>query len=240
MSVLHSGIDTSIFGTFAEIPRLHRGMMTLSTPIIFHPAARIRRSKGTHKTVEAFARIQARHPTASLVLCGTRSPYDTPPDDLAFRREIEQNAKDLGIKNMHYFRFSRAQTGDALRVVALNGVVVHPSLTEGLGLVTVEAQACGAPVVATAVGGQPEAVIDGQSGLLVPPDDSTSLANAVLDILDHPELRNSLVEGGLKHSRSFEFGTTVIPEILKVYDAVLEGGYIRRFPSTGLNVELRL
>lgn len=72
--------------------------------------------------------------------------------------------------------------------------ILHPTFIqeESWGLAALQAGAAGRPVVATAVGGVPEAVIDGQTGLLVPPDDPVSLAQAISRLLNDPELRQGL------------------------------------------------
>ena len=71
-------------------------------------------------------------------------------------------------------------------------VFAFPSIAEGFGLALAEAMACGVPVVASAVGGVPELVSDGVSGLLVPPQDPEALAAAILSILESPDLAAGL------------------------------------------------
>jgi glycosyltransferase involved in cell wall biosynthesis len=75
-------------------------------------------------------------------------------------------------------------------------VFVHVSLTEGVPQVLVEALACGTPIVATAVGGVPQALADGQAGLLVPPGDAAALADAIDALVSDGELRATLVAFG--------------------------------------------
>jgi glycosyltransferase involved in cell wall biosynthesis len=75
-------------------------------------------------------------------------------------------------------------------------VLALPSRTEGLPLAAVEAMLAGVPVVATAVGSVPEAVRDGETGLLVPPEDPHALAAALRRVLEDGELRRRLVEAG--------------------------------------------
>ena len=69
-----------------------------------------------------------------------------------------------------------------------------PSIYEGLPLAILEAMAAGLPVVATAVSGNPEAVEDGVTGLLVPPESATALADALITLLADPERRRAMGE----------------------------------------------
>jgi glycosyltransferase involved in cell wall biosynthesis len=75
-------------------------------------------------------------------------------------------------------------------------VLVLPSEAEGLPLVVLEAMACARPVVATAVNGTTEAVVDGVTGFLVPPRDADALARAVLRLFDDASLRDRLGKAG--------------------------------------------
>jgi glycosyltransferase involved in cell wall biosynthesis len=85
---------------------------------------------------------------------------------------------------------------DADALLAGCDVFCSPALIEGIGSTNLEALAHGLPVVASAVGGIPEAVVDGETGLLVPPGDVAALAGALLRLIDDPELRRRLGEGG--------------------------------------------
>jgi glycosyltransferase involved in cell wall biosynthesis len=100
-------------------------------------------------------------------------------------------------------------------------VMVHPVEREGLGVALLQAAACGVPVVASAVGGVPEAVRDGESGLLVPAGDAGALARALIDLLADAERRRSMG----RRSREMalrEFAISVMVERhLDLYDALL-------------------
>ena len=76
-------------------------------------------------------------------------------------------------------------------------IYVHPSIcTESFGVAVLEASACGCPVVATRVGGVPEVCIDGQTGILVEPNNSDVLADAIIKLAKNAQLRNNMGMAG--------------------------------------------
>jgi glycosyltransferase involved in cell wall biosynthesis len=81
---------------------------------------------------------------------------------------------------------------DIPALLASVNVAVMPSLNEALSNVLLESMAAGAPTVATRVGGTPEALVDGVTGLLVPPADTTALATAIVRLLNNPSLATHL------------------------------------------------
>jgi glycosyltransferase involved in cell wall biosynthesis len=107
------------------------------------------------------------------------------------RGALELRARELGLNGRVTFAGSRSRV-DVLRALAGARAALLPSLWENLPHAAVEALAVGVPVVATAVGGVPEVVRDGENGLLVPPGDSTALANAMRRMLDDDGLHARL------------------------------------------------
>jgi D-inositol-3-phosphate glycosyltransferase len=87
-------------------------------------------------------------------------------------------------------------------------VVCVPSYSESFGLVALEAQACGTPVVAAAVGGLTTAVSDGSTGLLVPGHDVGDFADALRRIATDPVTRESMSQAAVKHARGFGWELT--------------------------------
>jgi D-inositol-3-phosphate glycosyltransferase len=101
-------------------------------------------------------------------------------------------------------------------------LVVVPSYSESFGLVAVEAQACGTPVVAAAAGGLPTAVRDGVSGVLVDSRDPARYARVIWDLVAHPARLARLSRGARKHASGFGWSATV-DQLLAVYgDAMSE------------------
>ena len=136
----------------------------------FYPA------KGIRYLLDAFAIVLGTHPRARLVLVG-QGPQEA---------ELRARCDALGIAARVVFAGFRR---DAETYVGGFDVAAVPSIEEGFGLVALEALAVGVPVVASRVGGLPDIVRDGETGLLVPPADPDALAAALLRLLGDPELR---------------------------------------------------
>ena len=110
-------------------------------------------------------------------------------------------------------------------------VAVVPSLYEGFSLPAIEAMACGVPVVATTGGALPEVVgRDGETGLLVPPDDPGALASAIARLLDDPELRSRLGAAGRRRVMSRFTWEVTARGTAECYEALLAG---RPLPGAG-------
>jgi glycosyltransferase involved in cell wall biosynthesis len=137
--------------------------------------------KGHADLLAAMARIVAAVPHARLVVVG----------DGILRAELEARSRTLGLGDRVVFTGARE---DVATILAALDVVVVPSHTEGLSNALLEAMAMARPVVATAVGGNPDAVEAGVTGLLVPPRDPEALAAAVLRLLERPDEARRLGE----------------------------------------------
>src|SRR5262249_53347000 len=98
-----------------------------------------------------------------------------------------------------------------------------PSRTESFGLVALEAQACGTPVVATGAGGLPHVVLDGETGFLVRGHDAGRYADRLLRILSDRALAGRLSRGALRHAERFSWDATTA-DVRRVYREVLAGG----------------
>ena len=111
-------------------------------------------------------------------------------------------------------------------------VVMVPSYSESFGLVAVEAQACGTPVVAASVGGLRTAVQDGRSGILVDGHDPADYAAALRRLFGSPELRDRLAQGAVGHASRFGWGGTV-DRLLNVYRAAMSAVPAGSYLATG-------
>lgn len=131
--------------------------------------------KGHRYVIEAWPAVRRSHPDANLVLVG----------DGPARGTLEEQVLRLGLGISVVFAGFRSPA-DAY--VTACDVLVQPSLTEGMPNAVLEAMAAGRPVIASRVGGVPELVVDGETGLLVPPAEPDALARAIVVLLDDPDL----------------------------------------------------
>jgi glycogen(starch) synthase len=132
--------------------------------------------KGFDIALTAFGSVVARFPKARLVIAG----------DGAQRAALEQYASQLNLQGSVDF-VGWVPPDDVPALMNRSTVVVIPSRNEGLPNVAKEAALMRRPIVATNVGGIPEAVVHGQSGLLVDKDDADALAKAITFLLEHPK-----------------------------------------------------
>ena len=156
-------------------------------------AGRLSPEKGYDVLLEAMPALLRQHPQAGLVLYG----------EGAERPRLEARAAELGVADR--FRMP-GFTANLDRLLPWCDLFVLPSRTEGLPNVALEASAAGVAIVATAVGGTPEVVADGENGLLVPSDNHVSLAEAMGRVLADGEFRSRLGSAGRERMvRHFTF-----------------------------------
>jgi glycosyltransferase involved in cell wall biosynthesis len=178
--VIHNGVPTSGAGG-VDIERASVGAGPGS--LVVGVLANLIPYKGHDFFLEAWQIVAPRFPSALALLIG-EGPA---------RGAIEERTRELGLERSVRLLGSRADSAALLGMVDL---VVHPSHQEGFSNAILEAMAAAKPVVATNVGGNPEAVLDGVTGLLVPPNDSAALASAIIRLLGDPAARQMFGRAG--------------------------------------------
>jgi glycosyltransferase involved in cell wall biosynthesis len=133
--------------------------------------------------------------------------------DGSLRAELESRVNDLGLSSHVTFT---GFSSDVPSLLPGADVFVLPSLHEGLGIAAMEAMAAGLPVVASKVGGLPEIVDDGDTGLLVPPGDAAAFATALRRIAGDPAWAQQLAQRG--HARALaRFTSRAMAEAVEAY-----------------------
>lgn len=170
---------------------------------------RLEEQKGHRYLIEAMPAVLARIPDVKVLFVGEGS----------LRSELESSVQALGLTGcVHFMGYRR----DWMNWMDLTDVVALPSLYEGMPLVPIEAAAMGKPVLATAVDGTCEVVVHGQTGLLVPPACPKEFAEALITLLENPEQRRALAEGGQQRARALFSLEQQIQETAVLYEGLLE------------------
>ena len=194
--VIRNGIDTVEYAPDPATDVLDAYGVDPSRPSVIF-VGRVTRQKGLPVLLRAAASLD---PAAQLVLCAGQA--DTP--------ELAAEVEDL-VAKLRATRSGVIWIPEMLPKRAVIQLLSHatvfacPSLYEPLGIVNLEAMACGTAVVASAVGGIPEVVSDGETGLLVPPDDPGALAGALGALIADPARAAALGRAGRERAVA-EFG----------------------------------
>jgi glycosyltransferase involved in cell wall biosynthesis len=201
VEVIHNGIALSAI----EAPPRPTDLPPHAPLLVL--VGRLARVKGQHQLITALALLE--DADAVVVLAGKDIEAGG-----AYRAALERRAEELGVRERVVFTGYR---DDVRALLAAAAVVVLPSEIEGLPLVVLEAMAAGRPVVATAVGGTPELVAAGETGLLVRPGDAQALAAALDSLLRDPERRERM-GAAARHrvERDFSLDATTA-KVLAVY-----------------------
>lgn len=174
ISLIYNGVDLTRYSAQEVCCTLHGEYEILAGAPIVGVVARLEPEKGHPTLLEAWPTVLETVPNAYLLIVGEGSERDA----------LEQQAAALGIDGAVRFTGRR---DDVPAVTAALDVAVLPSYREAQGLSILEAMALSRPVVASAVGGIPEMVDHGRTGLLVPPRDPEALAASIVRLLtDHP------------------------------------------------------
>ena len=183
-------------------------------------AGRIQPLKAPDVLLHAAAALLARDPAlrARLVVLVAGGPSGS---GLAEPTGLQQLATRLGLDDVVRFLPPQAAPGLAT-VFRAADVVAVPSHNESFGLVALEAQACGTPVVAARVGGLPVAVADGRSGVLVDGHRAGPWADALASVALHPARRAELARGAVAHAQRFSWDRTTDALLSTYEDAVAE------------------
>jgi len=203
---VHEGIDLERVEA-APPAELHKDLwLPHEAPVVGNVAALVAH-KGQRHLIDAAMRVLPRCPDARFVIAGEGE----------LRASLEQQIHQHHLDKHVLLAGFRA---DILSVHKAFDIFVMSSITEGLGTSILDAMACGKPVVATNVGGIPEVVVDGGTGLLVPPRDPAAMADAIVKLLATRALREEMGAAGLERVRSHFSAEAMVQKTLRVYQRV--------------------
>jgi sugar transferase (PEP-CTERM/EpsH1 system associated) len=184
--VIPNGIDLD---KFTNLPSKNQARLRFHLPegqVIIGAIGRPRPVKGYAILLQAFIQIANERPQTHLVFVGDG------PD----KKALAAKAAEAGLIECVTFLGDQA---DIPGLLPAFDILAMPSVNEGLGIVALEAMAAGLPVMGTRVGGIPEVVVEGETGLLVPPSDAPALTEALLGLIDDSGLRRRFGEAGRRY-----------------------------------------
>ena len=207
VEVIPNFIDTAVYRP-GLVPS-HRATLAPDGEKIVMHISNFRAVKRAEDVVSVFAKLTAKQPSR-LVLVG-----DGPE-----RPRVLMRAEELGVRDRVMFLGKHTSVHEVLSCADL---FLLPSASESFGLVALEAMACGAPVVASNVGGLPEVIEHGTSGYLFDVGDIDAMAEAGLRILGDDEHWRSLSEAGRALAEERFSSERVVPQYERYYEQVLRG-----------------
>jgi len=207
--VIHNGVDIH---EFKPVERLHPSLLHKKrelgipeTSPVVGMIANFFPYKGHHEFIIAASEIHRHYPQARFLCVG---------EDCGIQQQLEQLCRELGIYK--YIIFTKGDQ-NVPELIHLIDIQVSASYEEGFSNVILEGMASGKPIIATSVGGTPEAVLHNVTGLLISPKDPTALTQAILSLLNNPEFASILGHNGRKRGEKHFSMEKMIDKLENLY-----------------------
>ncbi|MBX3237302.1 MAG: glycosyltransferase family 4 protein [Nitrospiraceae bacterium] len=205
LRVVHNGVSIPVEVSREDTAVCRRLLGILPDERVLGVVGSLYAVKGHRFLLEAFASILKRHPKTTLLVVG-RGDLDMALKAQAAELKIDHKVQFLGLRD------------DVPRLLAIMDIFVMSSLSEGLSMAIIEAMMAGKPVVATRVGGNPELIEHGKTGILVDSESSSSLASGLEQLLLQPRLALGMGARAYQRARA-EFS---VGEMVRSYQALYD------------------
>lgn len=211
LTVIHNGVEpVGAPMTADERTRLRQTVGAGPKTMLMAVIGRVEPLKGSETLLEALSRLPRAQHDYRLLFLGAVDPI--------YRNGLEVRVNVLGLADRVRFLGHQPVIEPW---IDLADFIVHPSHFEAFPRAILEAMAAGKAVIASAVGGIPEAVIDGQTGLLVPSEDAAALAQAIERLITDPELRQRMGAAGRQRVKQCFSATEHARRVEAVYEKLL-------------------
>jgi len=210
--VVRNGISSAAPGRPRDAVRAELGLRAGDRVAL--TVGSLTRQKAQHRLLEGLAAAAARIPDAVLLIAG----------DGPLRDALEARARDLGVTARVRWLGAR---GDVADLIEAADVFVLSSIREGLSVTLLEAMRAGRAAIATDVGGNAEAVVHGETGLVVPPEDPAALGEALADLLGDPARAARLGHAARERWARCFTAERMVRETEEIYRAALERAGVR-------------
>ena len=208
--VIRSAVDAARFQEAPDRDAFRRAFNVPEGALVIGAAGQLIPRKGHRYLLQAIADLGPTDAPVRLLIFG----------DGYLANQLRAQAASLGLFDTVQFVGFRDDLDDYMGCFDL---FVHPALSEGLGVVALKAQAAGVPVIGFDAGGMREAVADGESGLLVPPEDIDALRAAIRDLVADDEKRSAMGARGRERMQKEFSIVTMSAQHVELYESVLNG-----------------
>lgn len=220
INVVYNGTDIDYFSKPINISEIKESLKLPKDGTIVGMVGGFRKIKGHKILISAIPSVLKDFPDVQFIFVGSRISSE---DKLY--EEVVDLLRELRISENVHFIESTTRINEIFKII---DIFVLPSLSEGFSNTIIEAMAAGKPVIATNVGGNPEAIDHGKTGLLVPPSDPIALSDAIKTLLRHKDLAKSMGEEGRKKAEKYFALDTTLENTKDVFESVIYSRIHRR------------
>lgn len=205
VKVLYNGVDVLPHCDRADVDACRKELDLPENDRIVGVVGNLYPVKGHQYLIDSIPAVLEQCPNTSFVFAG-RGQLETELKEQVHRLGVDARVRFLGLRQ------------DIPRILALLDVFVLPSLSEGLSMAILEAMIAGKPVVATQVGGNPELVLNGETGFLVPPRNGQALAQSLVSLLTNRAQATQFAEMGKRRAEGQFSLQTMVSAYQTLYD----------------------
>ena len=210
IEVIRSAVDTDQLSKQADCSEVRKEFAVPGDACVIAAAGQLIPRKGHRYLLQAVADLYHKYPKIRLIIFG----------EGYLNNQLRAQAAGLGLGDVAQFPGFRDDLDDFMGCI---DIFAHPALAEGLGVAALKAAAAAVPVVGFDAGGLPEAVVDGQTGILVPAEDADAFREALATMIDDTELRNSMGAAGQERMQNEFSIATMADKHVALYESVLNG-----------------
>lgn len=212
-----NGVDPESLRSDAAGPPVHRELGLAKEAPLVGCVGQIALRKGQDTFLEAAELVARQHPDAEFLIVGER--YSVKAESIAYEGKLRRLAVQESLKGRVHFLGYRH---DVPRILRDLSILVVPSRQEPLSRVLLEGLALGVPSIATAVGGSPEILMNGEVAPLVPANAPELMAAAIIDLLENPDDGQTASARGLERARSGFSPHSQAVAIRELYESILD------------------
>jgi glycosyltransferase involved in cell wall biosynthesis len=205
IELVYNGVDVDAFSAEEQVEKTRRELGLAPEALIVGCVANLIHYKGHKEIIEAARQVKGRYPQVRFLFVGR---------DGGMLETLKKQVAECGVEREVLFLGSRQDIPALLR---LFDIQILASYEEGFSNVILEGMAAGKPIVATDVGGNGEAIVDGATGILIKPRDAAGLAEAIMRLLGDAQLRREMGEAGRARVRQLFSRERLIADMDRLY-----------------------